>query len=118
MSRGDPLINGRQHASQGEVIRVLPWCRQTLLGCAVSASLLVASADAGDPKLSLSWRLIDNLPDNRFQAELTLKNDGAVPLDGNWALYFNSASQLVPASVAEGYRLSHINGEPVPFPGD
>jgi hexosaminidase len=72
---------------------------------------VTCGADPTQPPISLSWRLVDNLADNRFHAELTLTNEADAPLQGDWALYFNSALRLIPASVSGGFVLTHINGD-------
>ncbi len=61
--------------------------------------------------LSLSWQLLDNRPDDRFESQLVLRNDGRAAVSDGWELYFNSPRQLVPDSVGPGCRLSHINGD-------
>ena len=63
------------------------------------------------PPVSISWRLVTNRPDNRFEAELTLINSGDAVLGDKWALYFNSASRIYPESVAKDFALTHINGD-------
>ena len=63
------------------------------------------------PPVSISWRLVTNRPDNRFEAELTLINSGDAALGNKWALYFNSASRIYPESVAKDFTLTHINGD-------
>ena len=80
------------------------------VGCSfvVLASLVVPHAEA---KVSVAWRVIENRPDNRFQAELTLRNDGGNPLPQQWSLYFNSSCRLLPESVAAPFVLSHVNGD-------
>jgi hexosaminidase len=61
--------------------------------------------------VSVSWRLIANRPDNRFEAELKLDGSTDIPLGDKWALYFNSASRIYPNSVAKDFSLTHINGD-------
>jgi hexosaminidase len=75
---------------------------------------LVNSADmawAQQPPVSLSWRLIKNRPDNRFEAELTLGNTSYAALGDRWALYFNSAARIFPDSVGGNFSVTHINGD-------
>ena len=71
------------------------------------------SDDEDDEPVSLSWRLIDNRPDNRYRAELVLTNHSPAPLAANWVLYFNSSSRIVPGSVSAsaGFQLEHVNGD-------
>ncbi len=69
-------------------------------------STLAAAAE-----VSLSWRLIGNVAEGGDQAELTLRNDGTKALTNDWAIYFNSASRLLPESVRREYDLTHINGD-------
>jgi hexosaminidase len=70
-----------------------------------------ASAESPGLALSVSWRLIDNLPDERFKSEFTLRNDGKVALANGWALYFNCERKLLPESVGKDFDLAHINGD-------
>jgi hexosaminidase len=70
-----------------------------------------AYSQPGPSPISLEWRLIGNLPDNRYQAEITLKNVGARPLGVAWALYFNSGSRLYPDTLTGEFALTHINGD-------
>ena len=83
----------------------------SLLTAATMTSRTYAAADEQQPQISASWRLIENFPDVHFTAELTLTNRGRAPLDRNWTLYFNSASKLLPESVAPDFQLTHINGD-------
>ena len=61
--------------------------------------------------LSVSWRLLDNLPDERFKSEIELRNDGEVTLANNWTLYFNCGRKLLPKSVGKEFDLAHVNGD-------
>ena len=60
---------------------------------------------------SAAWRLVENLPDNRYQAELTLHNASSKALAPPWAIYFNSSSRIDPKTVAAPLVLSHVNGD-------
>ena len=71
----------------------------------------VASAESSGFAVSISWRLLDNLPNDRFKSEIELRNNGNVALSNDWALYFNSASKLLPESGEPDFKLSHINGD-------
>ncbi len=64
-----------------------------------------------DTALSATWRLVENLPDNRYQAELTLRNNADEPFVPPWDLYFNSSSRIDPRSVAPPLVLGHVNGD-------
>ena len=61
--------------------------------------------------LSVSWRLLDNLPDERFKSEIELRNDGKESLKSDWALYFNCERKLLPKSVGKNFDLAHVNGD-------
>jgi hexosaminidase len=61
--------------------------------------------------LSVTWRLIEDFPDNRFAAELTLHNDASEPLAPPWTLYFNSSRSIASESVTPPLVLSHVNGD-------
>ncbi len=61
--------------------------------------------------LSVSWRLLDNLPDERFRSEIALRNDGKDALESDWALYFNCERKLLPESVGKEFELTHVNGD-------
>src|SRR4051794_23419385 len=79
-----------------------------------TAAFAVPWAQATEPSqlaLSVSWRLIDNLPGERFKSEITLRNDGKATLANNWALYFNCGRKLLPESVGKDFDLAHINGD-------
>ncbi len=69
------------------------------------------AAQTQQPPISVSWRLFTNRPDNRFEAELTLVNNGDTALGNKWALYFNSASRIYPESVVKDFALTHIKGD-------
>ena len=64
-----------------------------------------------DVEISVAWKLVENRPEGRFQAELKLHNDGAAALAGDWALYFNSQSKLLQDSVPADFELTHVNGD-------
>ncbi|MDJ0839278.1 MAG: family 20 glycosylhydrolase [Acidobacteriota bacterium] len=49
--------------------------------------------------------------EERFAAEISLKNNGVVPLAGGWKLFFNSIRKIDPGSLPKGLRLEHINGD-------
>lgn len=68
-------------------------------------------ADSAAPPISLEWRVLEILPDKRYEAELRLTNLGDVPLADGWALYFNSGNRLLTESVSDGFSLVHINGD-------
>jgi hexosaminidase len=61
--------------------------------------------------LSATWRLIEDFPDNRFAAVLTLHNDASEPLAAPWTLYFNSSMRIAPESVGQPLVLNHVNGD-------
>jgi hexosaminidase len=68
-------------------------------------------ARAQQPPISVSWQLVSNLPENRFEAALTLTHRGDAPLGDRWALYFNSAARIYPESIGHDFTLTHINGD-------
>ena len=51
------------------------------------------------------------LETDQFDSELTLQNEGAAALSGDWSLYFNSASKLELSGEKADFDLSHINGD-------
>lgn len=71
----------------------------------------VRAEPVGTLSISLEWRLIGNVAENRFRSQLKLTNGSSVPLAGGWALYFNSAARLFPDSVSPAVTLTHINGD-------
>jgi hexosaminidase len=76
-------------------------------------ALAARAAGAESPllALSVSWRLIDNLPDERFKSEIILRNDGEIALANDWALYFNCERKLLPESIGKDFDLARINGD-------
>lgn len=87
------------------------WILGLLIAATMTSRIDAAASLEPQPQISASWRLIENFPDVHFTAELKLTNRGRAPLDRNWTLYFNSASKLLPDSVAPDFRLTHINGD-------
>ena len=87
------------------------WSRVVAVAAMLNILNPADAAQAQQPPVSISWRLIANRPDNRFEAELTLINSGDAALGNKWALYFNSASRIYPESVAKDFALTHINGD-------
>ena len=69
------------------------------------------SPDDKAPPLTVYWRLIENLPDSRFVAELALENVGTRPLDSPWSLYFNTAAKTSLGDGSSPFELSHVNGD-------
>ena len=84
-----------------------------LAGLGVTLALAVSTArgEFTSDFLIVSWKLIDNIPGDRFKSEITLRNDGKAALSKNWSLYFNSSSKLLPESVSTDYELTHVNGD-------
>src|SRR6476620_167296 len=70
-----------------------------------------AIAESPRPTLSVSWRLLDNLPDDRFKSEIELRNDGSHALANDWVLYFNCERKLLTKSVGKDFDLTHVNGD-------
>src|SRR5947208_548994 len=70
-----------------------------------------AGADSLRLPLSVSWRLLNNLPDERFRSEIALQNDGTDTLENDWALYFNCERKLLPESVGKDFELTYVNGD-------
>jgi hexosaminidase len=99
-----------------DVIRSSLWKQVSWFAIAALSAILlfsnrVAATESSGLALSVSWRLLDNLRENRFIAEIELRNDGNVSLADDWALYFNSASKLSPLSGGADFQLLHINGD-------
>jgi hexosaminidase len=69
------------------------------------------SAESGGGGISVSWELLENIPDGHFNCALTLHNKGVAALSGDWSLHFNSASKLELGSAKSDFVLSHINGD-------
>lgn len=86
-------------------------CTIVVFTAANDFSIRPALAGGSEVEISVAWRLIENRPEGRFQAELKLHNDGAEALAGEWALYFNSASKLLRDSVPADFELTHVNGD-------
>ena len=63
--------------------------------------------------LGLRFALLANDPEAlTFSAELTLANNGRVPLPGTgWAIYFNFSRMVQPAGVTGEVAISHVNGD-------
>src|SRR5262245_27648099 len=96
------------------------WIGRSISACFVMACLtavVVGLAAANHPAaergatLSATWRLVENFPDNRFTAELTLQNDASESLAAPWTLYFNSSMKLASDSVKSPLTLTQINGD-------
>ena len=93
--------------------------RRFVLGCLLVILVLSpaqrATAKGTDPlsvaAFTTTWRLLENLPDDRFRAEFTLRNNMNEPLAPSWALYFNSRGQISPKSVEPPLVLDHIDGD-------
>src|SRR4051812_574181 len=81
----------------------------TIAICATPFALPTRVVLAESPRLALSvsWRLLDNLPDEHFKSEITLRYNGKAPLANNWALYFNCGRKLIPKSVGTQFDLTH-----------
>jgi hexosaminidase len=71
--------------------------------------LNVSAVDAAS-RIAVSWKLLGHRPDNRFAAQLNLRNDSAEFISADWALYFNACSKLLPESLSGEYKLTHVNG--------
>src|SRR5262245_12211845 len=79
---------------------------------ATGGYLIAANArPASDFRVAASWRLLRNSPGAHFDSELTVRNEGAATLSGDWSLYFNSASKLELKGASSDFNLSHINGD-------
>jgi hexosaminidase len=83
------------------------------LATAIFGGLVTAEnpASISRPEISATWRLIENLSDNRFTAELSLRNGTSETLSAPWTLYFNSAMRISPESVAAPLVLKQVNGD-------
>lgn len=97
--------------------RSWPWVVTFVCFSTVSAPTprgLVSRAEArtGDEvPYSIEWKLIENDPKGSFVAELALHNAGKEALTRNWALFFNDSAKLLPDSVSDGVKLTHLNGD-------
>ena len=51
-------------------------------------------------KLSIKYHVISNVYDGKeqFKAELTIKNNSSLPLNGGWSIYFNCLRKIQPNS--------------------
>src|SRR6266702_1662565 len=85
----------------------------TIASCTAISGLPIQDAGAESPQLALSvsWRLLDNLRDERFKSEIELRNEGRKALANNWAIYFNCERKLLPKSVGKDFCLAHVNGD-------
>jgi hexosaminidase len=63
--------------------------------------------------LSLRFALLENQVrgTDEFRAELVLENHSAVPLAGDWQLYFNFGRPIRAESAAAGVAVAHVNGD-------
>jgi hexosaminidase len=62
--------------------------------------------------LAVTWGLITNLQEGSFKSELTLANNGSVPLFAEgWELYFNFVRTVIPESVPPTVSIEHVNGD-------
>ena len=91
-------------------------CGLFLLTIAIGSTALGATKPDASAKparlgLSLSWRLLDNLPDERFLSEIELRNDREQVLENGWALYFNCGRKLLADSVGKDFELRRVNGD-------
>src|ERR1700742_3226453 len=97
----------RPHSGRSAALSLLVAVSAVLLSSIVAP---IAHSAESDAAFTVEWKLIENQPTGSFITELTLHNHRNAPLTGNWALYFNDAAKLLPASASEGLKLRHING--------
>ena len=67
------------------------------------------------PSLRMEFEALENRRSSRgaesFVASLTLNNTGTLPLEGEWALYFNFQRDVVPESLPAAIEVERINGD-------
>ena len=71
-------------------------------------------ADFQADDLSLSWELVRNADDEEgnFLARFELTNNGGIPLDANWAIYYNHTNRrIVEGSVSPGFSIEQLSGD-------
>jgi hypothetical protein len=78
---------------------------------AAPAAPRAESSSGESSPLAVTWRLVEGLSDNRFRAELTLRNLSKERLTPPWSLFFNSSARLKKGSVEPPLELVHVNGD-------
>ncbi len=95
--------------SAGRSIRDGRW---SLWGAFFLLALVGSQAvGANGAPISARWRLLENLADNRFEAELTLHNSGDRALAVPWTLYFNTSMPIDARSISAPLALKRVNGD-------
>jgi hexosaminidase len=90
---------------------------KTIVAVSLVSLLVVAGCRVESPRpsgdeLAVTWGVITNLQEGSFKSELTLANNGSMPLPPEgWELYFNFARIVIPESVSSAASIEHVNGD-------
>jgi hexosaminidase len=84
----------------------------SLVSLFVVAGCRLENSRPSGEQLSVTWGLITNLQEGSFKSELTLTNNGSVPLLPEvWEMYFNFVRIVIPESVPPTVSIEHLNGD-------